>query len=91
MLNQPFFQITLPLMVTFIATIWIASWSQNKRFEDLLKRIDDLRDSLNHRIDDTNRRIDEVVKRLDGIGELLQNHDRRITTLEERSSPLARR
>ncbi len=83
-LNQPFFQITLPLMVTFIATIWVASWSQNKRIEDL-------RDSINRRMDDMGRWIDEVVKRLDRIEELLQNRDRHITALEERTSPLARR
>lgn len=39
MLNQPFFQITLPLMGTFIAAIWAASWSQNKRLDDIVARL----------------------------------------------------
>ena len=39
MLNQPFFQITLPLMVTFIGAIWAASWSQNKRLDDIVARL----------------------------------------------------
>ena len=58
MLNQPFFQVTLPLMVTFIATVWAATYSQNKRFEDLKaalnRRFDELRS-------DMNRRFDEIV------------------------------
>ena len=39
MLNQPFFQITLPLMATFIGAIWLASWSQNKRLDDIVTRL----------------------------------------------------
>ena len=39
MLNQPFFQITLPLMTTFVAAIWFASWSQNKRLDDIVARL----------------------------------------------------
>lgn len=39
MLNQPFFQITLPLMGTFVAAIWAASWSQNKRLDDIVARL----------------------------------------------------
>ncbi len=35
----PFFQITLPIMVTFIATIWLASWMQNKRLDDIVARL----------------------------------------------------
>ena len=35
----PFFQITLPLMVTFVAAIWAASWSQNKRLDDIVARL----------------------------------------------------
>jgi len=42
MLSQPFFQITLPLMATFVATIWVASWAQNKRLEEMSKRLDDV-------------------------------------------------
>ena len=42
MLNQPFFQITLPLMATFIATVWAATWMQNKRLEEISKRLDDI-------------------------------------------------
>jgi len=40
MLNQPFFQITLPLMVTFVGTVWAATWLQNKRLDDICRRLD---------------------------------------------------
>ena len=66
MLNQPFFQITLPLMVTFIATIWIAQWSQNKRFEDL-------KSSLNLRIDEIVKRLDKLEARLDKLEERMRD------------------
>jgi methyl-accepting chemotaxis protein len=75
MLNQPFFQVTLPLMVTFVVTIWAATWSQNKRIEDL-------RDSINRRLDSLEKRIDEVAKRLDRIDTKLEEFAHRITTLE---------
>jgi cytochrome oxidase assembly protein ShyY1 len=39
LLQSPFFQVTLPLMCTFIAAIWLASWSQNKRLEDIIGRL----------------------------------------------------
>lgn len=42
MLQLPFFQVTLPLMATFIGTIWLASWSQNKRQDEISKRLDDI-------------------------------------------------
>jgi hypothetical protein len=50
MLQQPFFQVSLPIMVTLVATIWLASWSQNKRFDDLRSEM--------------NRRFDDIVARL---------------------------
>lgn len=79
MLNQPFFQVTLPLMVTFIATVWAATYSQNKRFEDLKadlnRRFDELRN-------DMNRRFEEIVMRLDRIEAKLSEHDKRLASLE---------
>jgi len=41
-LNQPFFQITLPLIITFVSTVWAATWMQNKRLEEMSKRLDDI-------------------------------------------------
>jgi len=48
------------------------------------KRIDDLRDSMN-------KRFDAVERRLERIENPLRDHDRLITVLEERTSPLHRR
>lgn len=75
MLNSPFFQITLPLMVTFVATVWVASWSQNKRLEEMSKRFDD-------RLSEMSKRVDDIITRLTRIENLLTDHDRRINTLE---------
>lgn len=80
----PFFQITLPLMVTFIAAIWIASWSQNKRFDDWTKQFEGLRF-------DMSKRLDDIIARLGRIEIKLENHDERIVRLEERTSPFSKR
>jgi tetrahydromethanopterin S-methyltransferase subunit G len=85
---QPFVSVALPIMVTLVATIWLASWSQNKRFDDIGKRFDDLRSDMAARFAEVNRRIDEVVSRLDRIERKLDNHEERIVRLEERTSPL---
>jgi hypothetical protein len=81
--QQPFFQVALPIIVTFA----LATWYQSSRITDLRetmgKRIDDLKDSMN-------KRLDAIEKRLSSIEDLLRDHDRRITTLEERTSPLRR-
>jgi hypothetical protein len=36
---QNFLSIALPIILTFIATIWLASWSQNKRLDDIVMRL----------------------------------------------------
>lgn len=86
MLNQPIFQITLPLIVTFVATIWAASWSQNKRTEDIREsldqRIEDIRESLNQRAGEINKRLDNILEHLKQIERKLENHAERITKLE---------
>jgi 23S rRNA C2498 (ribose-2'-O)-methylase RlmM len=56
-------------MVTLVATIWIASWSQNKRFDDLRS--------------DMNRRFEEVIGRLARIEAKLDNHEERLIRVEE--------
>jgi predicted nuclease with TOPRIM domain len=80
---QQFLSVALPIMVTLVATIWIAQWSRNKRFDDLNKRFDDLKS-------DMNRRFDEIIKRLERIEGKLDDHEERIVRLEERTSPVRR-
>jgi hypothetical protein len=71
-----FLSVSLPIMVTLVATIWIASWAQNKGFDDLMG--------------DMNRRFDEVNVRLERIERKLDSHEERIVRLEERTSPVRR-
>ena len=73
--QQPFVQVALPIVIALM----LASWLQNKRFDDLNKRFDDM-----------NRRIDEfrndVNHRLERIETKLDLHNERIVRLEERTS-----
>ena len=39
MLNQPFFQVALPIMVTMLGAAWAAVWSNNKRLDDIIVRL----------------------------------------------------
>lgn len=91
---QPFITVALPIMVTLVATIWIAQWSQNKRFEDLKEDMNRRFGDMNRRFGDMhkdfNRRLDEVIARLERIERKLDDHEQRIVRLEERTSPLLR-
>lgn len=73
-------------MVTLIATIWIASWTQNKRFDDLRADIAARFAEVNRRFEEVNRRIDEILLRLERIEHKQDDHEQRIVRLEERTS-----
>jgi hypothetical protein len=77
--QHPFFQVALPIVITFALATWFQS-----------KRIDDLRDSLNRRIDGLDNRLDAIDRRPERIENPFTDDDRRITVLEERTSPLHR-
>lgn len=64
MLDQPFLQITLPLMVTFVATMWAASWLQNKRFDDFKEYFKDINKKLD-KIDEKLEKLDERIRNLE--------------------------
>lgn len=70
LLQTPFFQITLPLMFTFIGAIWVASWSQNKRFDD-----------VNRRLDSIDKRLDRIDSRLTEFGERITRLEERTSPL----------
>jgi hypothetical protein len=74
-LNQPFFQVALPIMATFIATVWIASWSQNKRLDEMSRRFDDA-------LADVKRRLDAIEADLKEFYRTLTDLDKRISRLE---------
>ena len=86
-LNIPFIQVALPIMVTLIGGIWLNSKSMdtmNKRIDDTNKRLDDMNRNFNSR-------FDEIFKRFDNIDSFIRDHSERITRLEERSSLLVHR
>ncbi len=46
---QNFLSVALPIIVTFIATIWLASHTQNKRLDDIVTRLGRIESKLeNH-------------------------------------------
>ncbi len=53
-LQQPFIQVALPIMVA----LTLAAWLQNKRFDD-----------VNRRIDEIIRRLDRIETKLDNHNE----------------------
>jgi hypothetical protein len=79
-LSVPFVQISLPIMITFAAGIWM----NNRGIDAVRKRIDDLKS-------DMNLRFLEVVKRLDKIDATLGDHDQRIARIDECTSLVGRR
>jgi 5-bromo-4-chloroindolyl phosphate hydrolysis protein len=79
MINQPFFQVALPLIVTILVAAFTAVWSSNKRI-----------DEISHRLDDTNRRLDHLESAVQDVLRALMAIDHRLTVLEERGFPLVR-
>ena len=78
MLNQPFFQVALPI----VAAIFIASWTQNKRIDELGKRLDDGLAAVNRRLDDLTRRVEAIQADLKEFYRTLTDLDKRISRLE---------
>lgn len=58
--NTPFVQAALPIMITFIA----AAWLNGNRFEDfktdINRRLDEMRSDMNSRFDSVERRLEMI-------------------------------
>jgi len=79
-LNSQFVQVALPIMITLA----IAAWANKSGIDGVNKRLDDLVARINHM-------ETSITERLDRIEATLRDHGERITRLDERTSPLARR
>jgi hypothetical protein len=84
LLQQPFVQITLPILIGFVA---VGVW-QNKRIDDLRADLREFRTEIRAEM---KARFGEVNTHLDHIDETLKTYGQKIAVLEDRSSPLARR
>lgn len=82
MLNNPFFQVALPIMFSILVAIWL----NGKGFDGITRRLDDLRSDVNILRSDMNTRLNEVNRRLENIEAKLDNHG----ALEERTSSVIR-
>ena len=63
MLNQPFFQVSLPIMVTILGTVWALISSNNRRLDDIsarLARIEDRLLGLETRFSALERKVDAL-------------------------------
>lgn len=43
---QQFLSVALPIMVTLVVSIWLASISQNKRLDDIVRRLERMESKL---------------------------------------------
>jgi len=71
LLQQPFFQVTLPIMLTLVVTVWLASWAPNKRLDDIVRRLDNIEARLlaiEARFADFGERLMRVEERTSPIG-----------------------
>ena len=67
-LQLPFVQIALPLMVVLI----VNAWSQSKAIDQVSKRIEDLRLDMNSRFEAIDRRLERIEAKLDNHDSLLR-------------------
>ena len=54
--DKPFFEVTLPLMVTIVSMVWLAVWNNNKRIYEILKHLD----KIDARLDKIDTRLERV-------------------------------
>jgi chromosome segregation ATPase len=71
MLNHPFFQVSLPIMVTILGTVWALISTNNRRLDDLSKRLDEI-----------SARISRIEDRLVSIETRLASVERKVDALE---------
>jgi len=83
--QQPFFQVALPVIVTFAIATWYQAGritdlreTLGKRIDDIGKRIDDLRSDMNARFADMNARFNAIDTRLTSL-------EAKVEALQERS------
>jgi hypothetical protein len=91
LLQQPFFQVTLPIILAMIATVWALVSTNNRRLDDVRADLKDFRAELKDFRAEVNVRFEQVGRRLDQIDDTLKTYGQKIAVLEDRSSPLARR
>jgi len=63
MLNQPFFQVALPIMVTMVATVCALISTDNRRLDDIvgrLGRIEDRLTAVESRLTAIERKVDAL-------------------------------
>ena len=78
MFDKPFFEVTLPLMVTVLVSVWAAISTNNRR-------LDDMKSDLNRHFDEMLKRLDKIDARLDKIDAGLQDHGTPLTKLHARA------
>ena len=83
-LNTPFVQVALPIMITFIAAAWLNGKRLDDFRADINRRFDEMRSGINRRFDEVNSRFDSVERRLEMIQASTHEADLRITRLESR-------
>lgn len=90
-LNTPFVQVALPIMITFMAAAWLNGKRLDDFRADINRRFDEMRSDINRRFDEVNKRFDDVNSRFDSVERRLEmiqasTHDAeiRITRLESR-------
>lgn len=63
LLQQPFIQIALPIMVTMVATVWALISTNNKRLDDICRRLDAIEARLltiENRLTTLERKVDAL-------------------------------
>ena len=84
LLQQPFFQVTLPIIIAMVATVWALISTNNRRLNDIRADLKDLRGDVKM------LRV-EMAEGFGKVNETLQIYGGKIAVLEERTSPLGRR
>jgi uncharacterized coiled-coil DUF342 family protein len=102
LLQQPFFQVTLPIVIAMVATVWALISTNNRRLDDIradLKEVRaemrELREQMKAEMREfraqMNAELREIRGEIGNINDTLKIYGQKIVVLEERTSPLGRR
>jgi septal ring factor EnvC (AmiA/AmiB activator) len=95
LLQQPFFQVTLPIIIAMVATVWALSSTNNRRLDDIRADLKAFREEINADVkafrEEMNAELKEIRGEIKNTNGTLKGYGQQIAVLEERTSPLGRR
>lgn len=95
LLQQPFFQVTLPIVIAMVATVWALISTNNRRLDDIRADLKAFREEMKADLkafrEEIHADLKEIRAEIKNVNTTLKGYGQQIAVLAERTSPLGRR